>query len=175
MSAPMFGAIAAACAGLAVMVKDLPPYVTSALGAAFAFALLEAADEFIPYPIVAVPHAAVACILFAAPVKAAAETAQGVLGGHVAAAGVAVALLKVKLPAAAAFALKTIAVALAIGVQKALGTVHPPAIGIAFVWATSGQDDPMKLVGPLIGCCVLIAAQQGWLQLTVTEKKKKRS
>ena len=52
-------------------------------------------------------------------------------------------------------------VAAAIGAQKAAGAVHPPACGVAFVWATSGQGDPMKGIGPLIGCVILIAVKYG--------------
>ena len=57
-------------------------------------------------------------------------------------------------------------VMLAVGAQKALGAVHPPAVAMAFIWATSGQDDPLKGVGPLIGCAILVVCQQVWLELT---------
>ena len=135
--------------------------------------MLEAADTVVPYPIVAPPHAAVVAILFAAPAKGATDTAKAVLGGHVAAMAMAILQLKVlPMVPAAAFAAKTVIVALAVGAQKAAGAVHPPAIGIAFIWATTGQDDPMKAVGPLIGCTVLIAVQQLWNELTASNKPK---
>lgn len=167
----MFAVIAASCLGLAAVGSALPAYVKSALGAAAAFAILEAADPLIPYPIVAGPHAAVAAILFAAPAAPLQKTAMSVLGGHVLAAGVAI--LQVKfLPPAAAVAMKTLVVCLAIGAQKAAGAVHPPAVGMAFVWATTGIDDPLKLVGPLIGCVILLVVQQIWLALTGDGKPK---
>ena len=171
MSAAIFGAIAIATLGIAAAVKGLPAYVISALGAACAFATLEAADTVIPYPCLAGPHAAVVAILFAAPAKGLYDTAFAVLGGHIVAAGIAILQLKL-LPPSAAFLTKTIVVTLAVGAQKALGTVHPPACAIAFVWATSGQDDPMKLVGPLIGCTILIVVQQAFIALTASKPKK---
>ena len=138
--------------------------------AAAAFAVLEASDAFIPYPIVSGPHAAVVSLLFATPVKPLQDTVIGVIGGHVVAAGMAV--LQVKfLPAAAVPMAKTIVVALAVGAQKLSGAVHPPACGVAFVWATSGQDDPLKLIGPLIGCSIIIAVQQAWNAATSGKAK----
>jgi CBS-domain-containing membrane protein len=111
------------------------------------------------------PHAAVAAILFAAPPKPAGETAVAVLGGHLVA--VALAILQVKfLPVQAAAVVKVLVVALAVGAQKATSTVHPPAVAMAFVWATSGNDDPLKAVGPLIGCTLLVVVQQLWLIVT---------
>ena len=62
--------------------------------------------------------------------------------------------------------------ALAVGAQKAFGAVHPPAVGMAFVWATTGKTDIMGLVGPLIGCAVLIACQQAWITLMADAPKK---
>ena len=58
-----FSRRAAVCIAASIGAKGLPDAVKSFLGAAAAFAALEAADEFIPYPIVAGPHAAVAAIL----------------------------------------------------------------------------------------------------------------
>lgn len=167
-----FGALAAACAGAGVFVKGVPPFVTAALGAAFAFSVLEVADQFIPYPIVAGGHAAVTAILFATPPKSATATATAVLGGHVIAAGVALAQTKL-LPEAAAFAVKTLVVMLAVGAQKAADAVHPPACALAFAWATSKQTDPLALLGPLIGCAVLIGCQQAWVQMTAAPAKGK--
>lgn len=167
-NAQLFAAAASVClaVGIATKSSSLPAYVGSALGAAFAFSVLELAAGSIPYPILAGPHAAVAAILFAAPAKGMKDTAVAVLGGHLVAMGIA--LLQVKyLPAQAAFAAKTIVVMLAVGAQKALGAVHPPAVAVAFIWATSGQDDPLKVVGPLIGCAILVVCQQVWLKLTV--------
>ena len=115
-------------------------------------------------------HAAVTAILFGAPAKGLQDTAIGVLGGHVIAAVLAVLQLKM-IPEVAQFASKTLIVAVAVGAQKACGAVHPPAVAIAFVWATSGQTDPMKLVGPLIGCTILIAVQQVWVALTSVKAK----
>ena len=139
--------------------------------AAAAFACLEAADSFIPYPIVSGPHAAVVAILFAMPAKPLQDTLIGVLGGHIVAAGMAVAQVKF-LPAAAVPMAKTIIVALAVGAQKMTGAVHPPACGVAFVWATSGQDDPMKLAGRSSGT-ILIVVQQAWNALTAGSGKAK--
>ena len=52
----------------------------------------------------------------------------------------AIAVLQLMLlPEAAKWAARTAIVAAAVGAQKAAGTVHPPACGIAFVWVTSGQ------------------------------------
>jgi CBS-domain-containing membrane protein len=159
MSAPLFAAIAAGCIGVSVAVQGLPDFVKACLGAAAAFSVLEAADTIIPYPIVAGPHAAVAAILFAGPAMSLEKKIMGVLGGHAVAMAVAIAHVKL-LPEAAKWAAKTAIVAAAIGAQKAAGTVHPPACGIAFVWATSGQDDPMKAIGPIIGCAILIAVKE---------------
>ena len=160
-------AAVAALAGVATAGRGLPGYVVSALGSAFAFASLEVANHFIPYPIVAGGHAAITAILFASPAKGApaATHVRGVLGGHVIAAGVAIGLAKA-LPEAAAFATKTVIVTLVIGAQSVAGALHPPACALAFVWATTKETDPMKLVGPLIGCAVLIVCQQVWLVLT---------
>ena len=159
-TAPLFAVVAAVCIAASVGAKGLPDAVKSFLGAAAAFAALEAADEFIPYPIVAGPHAAVAAILFAAPAMPLQKALMGVLGGHVIAMAVAIGQVMF-LPEVAKWAAKTAIVAAAIGAQKAAGAVHPPACGVAFVWATSGQGDPMKGIGPLIGCVILIAVKYG--------------
>ena len=172
MSAPLFAAIAAGCIGVSVAVKGLPDAVKSCLGAAAAFAVLEAADTVIPYPVVAGPHAAVAAILFAAPAMPLQKAIMGVIGGHIVAMVVSIGQVMF-LPEAAKWAAKTTIVAAAIGAQKAAGTVHPPACGIAFVWATSGQDDPMKAIGPLIGCCLLIAVKYTIVALTAGDGKAK--
>ncbi len=160
-------AAVAAVAGVATAGRGVPAFVVSAMGAAFAFSSLEVANHFIPYPIVAGGHAAITAILFASPAKgaSAATHLRGVLGGHVIAGGLAIGLAKA-LPEAAAFATKTVIVTLVIGAQSAAGALHPPACALAFVWATTKETDPMKLVGPLIGCAVLIVCQQVWLVLT---------
>ena len=168
-----FIAVAAVAALAGVVGRGLPVFVVNALGAAFAFSCLEVANHFIPHPLVAGGHAAIAAILFASPAKGApaATHVRGVLGGHVIAAGVAIGLAKA-LPEAAAFATKTVIVTLVIGAQSAAGALHPPACALAFVWATTKETDPMKLVGPLIGCAVLIVCQQVWLVLTPKAKDK---
>merc|ERR1719183_2155044 len=168
---PYFVAIAAAAVVVGQLVKGLPPFVGTALGAAFAFSVLEAADTFIPYPIVTGGHAAVTAILFATPLKSApvAAVAKGVIGGHVIAAGAAIGLA-MGLPQSAAFAIKTVIVTLAVGAQSAAAAVHPPACALAFVWATTAETDATKLVGPLIGCAVLIACQQVWNTLNKEKK-----
>ena len=174
----MLAAVAAVAVGVAKYVKDLPAWATSALGAAAAFATLEVVDTFLEYPCVAGGHAAVAAILFATPAKDAYETAVAVLGGHAVAAGVAL-LQLAALPEQAVFATKTIVVAAAVGAQKYAGTVHPPACALAFVMATTGNNDPKSLIGPLLGCAILIAAQQAFIELTKDgaggKKKTKRS
>ena len=172
MSAPLFAAIAAASIGAIVAVKQLPDWAKSCLGAAAAFSALEAADFFVPYPIVSGPHAAVAAILFAGPPMPLQKALMGVIGGHVVAMAIAIGQVML-LPEAAKWAAKTAIVAAAIGAQKAAGTVHPPACGVAFVWATSGQGDPMKAVGPLIGCCVLIGIKELIVALTAGDAKAK--
>jgi CBS-domain-containing membrane protein len=125
----------------------------------------------VPYPIVAGPHAAVAAILFAGPAMPLPKKIMAVLGGHAVAMAVAIAQVKL-LPEAAKWAAKTAIVAAAIGAQKAAGTVHPPACGIAFVWATSGQGDPTKAIGPLIGCAILIAVKQLMEEISGSNKPK---
>ena len=175
---PYFLAIAVAALAGGQLVKGLPDWVGNALGAAFAFSILEAvsASSIIPYPIVAGGHAAVTAILFATPPKTAIDTARAVLGGHVIAASMALALAH-GLPEAAGFAIKTVIVTLAVGAQKAAGAVHPPACALAFMWATSAETSPYKLIGPLIGCSVLIVCQQAWVALgkeAKAEKAKKK-
>ena len=51
MSATLFVALAAGCIAVGQL-RGLPDFVKSFLGAAAAFSVLEAADEFIPYPVV---------------------------------------------------------------------------------------------------------------------------
>ena len=173
----MFAAIAAVAVGVAKYVKDLPAWATSALGATAAFATLELLDNFIDgHNVVSAGHAAVAAILFATPAKDAAETAKAVLGGHAVAAGVALIRLAA-LPEQAVFATKTIVVAAAIAAQKYAGTVHPPACALAFMTAANGTKDPNALIGPFLGCAILIGAQQAFIALTADDggKKKKRS
>jgi len=161
----LFAAMAGVVTALGVAGKStgkMPAWASAALGAAAAFSLLEVADAFIPYPLVAGPHAAVVGILFAAPPKNAMATAKGVLGGHIVAVGAAI-LLQMAPLAGLDFALKTLVVMAAVGAQKATDTVHPPACGVAFMWAAGGKTDPAALVGPLIGCAILIAVQQAWV------------
>uniref|UniRef100_A0A7S2DC71 HPP transmembrane region domain-containing protein n=1 Tax=Haptolina brevifila TaxID=156173 RepID=A0A7S2DC71_9EUKA len=166
----IFAGLAVACTAIGVAGSALPSYAKAALGVATAFAVLEVANELIPYPLIGAPHAAVATVLFAAPSKPLQETALTVIGGHIIA--VALAVLQVKfLPAAAAALVKTLVVALSVGAQKATGTVHPPAVAMAFVWATTGNNDPLKAIGPLIGCSVLIGVQQLWIVLTSSKAK----
>ena len=55
MSTAIFVGIAVACVAVGAGVKTLPAWLKSALGAAAAFACLEAADPFIPYPTISGP------------------------------------------------------------------------------------------------------------------------
>lgn len=150
--------------------------LAAALGAATAFAALEAAQEVIFKPqfglsIVAGGHAAVSTILFATPAKSMADTFYGVVGGHVIATLVGMAQLALA-PAALDFATKTVTVTLVILAQKALGAVHPPACAFAFMFVGGGKTYE-DAIGPIVGCAVLILLQQGILAATDDGKKKK--
>ena len=145
----------------------------AAFGALFAFALLEACEMaiFKPYAgfgIVAGGHAAVAAILFAAPAKGAKDTAYAVVGGHVVAT-IAYLLQLAIVPASCVAAYKTLIVALCIYGQKAAGAVHPPAVAFAFL-SVMANKGAMDAVGPIIGCALLVAFQQTWIEVTKDKK-----
>jgi len=137
------------------------------LGAAASFATLEAANLFVFLPAgfnaVAGGHAAVTAILFCMPPKTATATAYNVLGGHALAALAGVAQLAA-LPASLAFASKTLITVAIVLAMKSFDAVHPPAAAFGFL-AVAGNKGLVDAVGPLLGCAVLIACQQLWLQL----------
>ena len=118
-----FLVVAVACLVGAAAAKQMGiAPATVALGAAFAFAMLEAADLMLVKPYLGLSafypgHAPVTCILFAMPSKPATATAYGVLGGHVAATLSALAQVYF-MPEALAFATKVITVGLAVGAMK---------------------------------------------------------
>ena len=167
-AAYMFLAIAAACLVGAAVSKQVGMAAPSvALGAAFAFAALEAiellAKPALGFGLFYPGHAPVTVILFATPAKPAQATAYGVLGGHVAATLASLAQLYA-MPETIAFATKTITVGLAVLAMKLGDAVHPPAAAFALAFV-GGSKTPMFAAGPLIGCVVLIACQQVWLAL----------
>ena len=81
---------------------------------------------------------AVAVILFATPPKNAKATAYSVLGGHLIAAIAALLQLAV-LPAAVAFAAKTVIVSLVVLGMKLADAVHPPACAFAMLFVVGKQ------------------------------------
>mmetsp|Transcript_43479 Transcript_43479/g.98278 ORF Transcript_43479/g.98278 Transcript_43479/m.98278 type:complete len:214 (-) Transcript_43479:472-1113(-) len=160
-------ALLAATAGALAKRQSLSGTAISCLGAAASFATLEALDAGLFKPMgfgcVSGPHAAVAVILFATPPKNAKATAYSVLGGHLIAAIAALLQLAV-LPAAVAFAAKTVIVSLVVLGMKLADAVHPPACAFAMLFVV-GKQGPMDVIGPLIGCGILVACQQVWLKL----------
>ena len=173
-----FLVVAVACLVGAAAAKQMGiAPATVALGAAFAFAMLEAADLMLVKPYLGLSafypgHAPVTCILFAMPSKPATATAYGVLGGHVAATLSALAQVDF-MPEALAFATKVITVGLAVGAMKVGDAVHPPACAFALAFV-GGSKGPMFAAGPLIGCAILIASQRIWLALPAPASAAKK-
>lgn len=151
--------------------------VSTALGAAFAFAMLEAVDVAIKptagfsafYP----GHAPVAVILFAMPPKPATATAFAVFGGHVLVTLTSLLQLYL-LPASLMFASKIFTVGLGILAMKSADAVHPPACAFALAFV-GGNKTADFAQGPLIGCAVLIACQRIWLALPAPAEKGKKA
>ena len=66
---------------------------------------------------------------------------------------------------------KVIAVSLAIGAMKSADAVHPPAVSFAFLFVTGGKTYDFA-IGPIIGCAVLIAAQELYTMAVGDAKQK---
>jgi len=169
---------AAALVGAAVAKQMGIAPLSIALGAAFAFAVLEAVDAGAVKPYLGFSafypgHAPVTVILFAMPTKPATATAFAVLGGHVAVTLTGLAQLYL-LPASMAFATKVVTVGAAVLAMKASDAVHPPAAAFALAFV-GGNKGPMDAVGPLIGCATLIACQRVWLALPEAAGKGKKA
>lgn len=166
--------LAAALAGLAgsyACKQAGQASLATALGACFGFAALELVDATITKPFLGMPivvggHAAVTAILFAAPALPAATTAYKVLGGHIVATIAGLIQLNF-IPPDLATLTKTLCITLAVLGQKATDSVHPPACAFAFIFVTGNKGYEFA-IGPIVGCAVLIAAQQAWLAVTAS-------
>jgi len=144
--------------------------ISSALG----FVALEAADALLfkpaGYSCLCPPLAAVAVLLFCLP-KAPASQPRNVLGGHLVATAVALAV-SMLLPPAYAIAGKTLVVAGSILAMSLTGTTHPPAAAFAYVFLATGMQPKNLLYPGFAGACILVAVQQVCLAVAPADKPK---